>query len=270
MLRLPSAVGGSAGGGTAALVAPPPAPRHVPVPCDLRVYAVTDPGCNARAGRTMVEAVAAAVAGGATLVQVREKDAATGAFVAAARAALRVCRAAGVPLLINDRVDVALAVGADGVHVGQDDMPARLARRLIGPGRILGVSVKTPEEAVKAAADGADYLGAGAVVPTGTKADTSVIGLGGLKAVCDAVDIPVVAIGGVGKDNARGALEAGAAGVAVVSAIFAAADAEGATRALRVAVDGALREVEAARAAEAEGEEDEDADAPVAAAVGAA
>jgi hydroxymethylpyrimidine kinase/phosphomethylpyrimidine kinase/thiamine-phosphate diphosphorylase len=225
--------------------------RHRPLPCDLRLYAVTDPGCNERMGRTMVEAVAAAVAGGATIVQVREKDAAGGDFVAAARAALRVCRAAGVPLLINDRVDVALAVGADGVHVGQDDMPARVVRRLIGPDRLLGVSVKTPEEAVKAAADGADYLGAGAIVPTGTKADASAIGLPGLAAVTASVDIPVVAIGGVNEANARAVLDAGAAGIAVVSAIFAAADAEGAAQRLRAAVDAELAALAAAEGAAA-------------------
>lgn len=226
--------------------------RHRPNPCDLRLYVVTDPGCNARAGRSLAAAVAAAVAGGATIVQVREKDAAGGDFVAAARAALRMCRAAGVPMLVNDRVDIALAVDADGVHVGQDDMPARVVRRLIGPGKLLGVSVKTREEAVKAAADGADYLGAGAIVPTGTK-DSSVIGFDGLARVCEAVDIPVVAIGGVGVSNAREVIEAGAAGVAVVSAVFAAPDVERATRELRGVVQGAVAGVEAQRRAAGDG-----------------
>lgn len=241
------------------------AARHAPNAIDLRLYAVTDPGCNARAGRSLLDAVAAAVAGGATVVQVREKDAPTGAFVAAAREAARACRAAGVPLVINDRVDVALAVGADGVHVGQDDMPAAAVRKLIGPGKILGVSVKTPEEAVKAAADGADYLGAGAIVPTGTK-DSSVIGLDGLRRVCEAVDIPVVAIGGVGAHNAAATLAAGAEGVAVVSALFAAPDVAAAARELRAAVDAAAAEVAAAKAAAAAGGEHGGADGECAAA----
>jgi hydroxymethylpyrimidine kinase/phosphomethylpyrimidine kinase/thiamine-phosphate diphosphorylase len=213
--------------------------RHRPNPCDLRVYVVTDPGCNARAGRTLEESVAAAVAGGATIVQIREKNADGGGFLAAARAALKICRAAGVALIINDRVDIAIAAGADGVHVGQDDLPAREVRRLIGPGKLLGVSVKTPEEAVKAAADGADYVGCGAVLPTGTK-DSSVIGIDGVARVCAAVDIPVVAIGGVGAANAADIVRAGAAGIAVVSAVFAAQDAEAAARELLVAVDAAL------------------------------
>ncbi|GBF95200.1 phosphomethylpyrimidine kinase [Raphidocelis subcapitata] len=225
-------------------------PRHRPLPCDLRLYVVTDPDCNARAGRGLADAVADAVAGGATIVQVREKGADGGDFLSAARAALRVCRAAGVPLIINDRVDVALAVDADGVHVGQDDLPARAVRRLIGPGKLLGVSVKTAGEAVKAAADGADYLGAGAVVPTGTK-DASVIGFDGLGAVCAAVDIPVVAIGGVGAANAAEAVAAGAAGVAVVSAVFSAPDAAAAAAEIRRVVDDALAAAPAA-AAEAE------------------
>jgi hydroxymethylpyrimidine kinase/phosphomethylpyrimidine kinase/thiamine-phosphate diphosphorylase len=228
-------------------------------PCDLRVYAVTDPGLDARQGRTVAQSVAQAVAGGATIVQVRQKDCDGGAFLAAVRSALAVCRAAGVPLLVNDRVDVALAAGADGVHVGQADLPASAVRRIMGPRAIVGVSVKTPEEAVKAQADGADYLGTGAIFATGTK-DSSVIGLEGLRKVCEAVDIPVVAIGGVGVANAAEVLRAapprrkrggdgggsagGCAGLAVVSAIFGKEDAAAAAAELRRAVEDAMREIE--------------------------
>lgn len=146
----------------------------------------------------------------------------------------------GVPVIINDRVDIALAVDADGVHVGQSDMPAPVVRRLLGPHKILGVSVKTPQQAVQAVQDGADYLGCGAVYPTGTK-DSDVIGLQGLTAVCEAAHpVPVVSIGGVGLANAADTVQAGAAGIAVVSAVFAAPDAQAAAAELRAAVDAAL------------------------------
>lgn len=157
------------------------------------------------------------------------------------RLGVQVCRPRGVPVIINDRVDVAVAADADGVHVGQSDIPARLVRQMIGPNRILGVSVKTPEQAIKAVADGADYVGAGAVFPTGTK-DSSVIGLAGLTAVCEAVDIPVVSIGGLSAANAADTIHAGTQGIAVVSAVFAAKDVVAATRQLREVVDVALHE----------------------------
>ncbi|MEW5307449.1 MAG: hypothetical protein WDW36_009844 [Sanguina aurantia] len=207
--------------------------------CDLRVYAVTDEDCNAKCGRSLVDAVTAAVAGGATIVQLREKRAGGGEFFASAAAALAVCRAAGVALLINDRVDVALAVGADGVHVGQGDIPAAAVRRMIGPWMLLGVSAKTEAEAAQAAKDGADYIGVGAVMPTNTK-DTGVIGLAGLSGVCAASPIPVVAIGGISAANAAACVAAGAHGVAVVSAVFAAADPAAAAAQLRSIVDGQL------------------------------
>ncbi|KAG2431981.1 hypothetical protein HYH02_013197 [Chlamydomonas schloesseri] len=206
----------------------------------LRLYAVTDPHCNTKTGRSLLEAVTAAVRGGVTILQIREKDIDGGNFFEEAAAALKVCRAYGVPLIINDRVDVALAVGAEGVHVGQSDLPAAVVRAMIGPARILGVSVKTPEQAAAARAAGADYLGAGAVLPTGTK-DTDVIGLAGLAAVAAAAaPLPIVAIGGVSGANAADCVNAGCAGIAVVSAIFAQTDAEGAARSLLAAVDDAL------------------------------
>lgn len=151
---------------------------------------------------------------------------------------LQLCRPLGIPVIINDRVDVAIAVGADGVHVGQSDIPARLVRQMIGPDKILGVSTKSPAEAAKAAADGADYIGVGAVFPTSTK-DSSVVGLDGLREAC-AVGVPAVAIGGVGVHNATDVIATGVDGLAVVSAVFAAPDVEAATRELRQAVDLAL------------------------------
>ncbi|KAG2498573.1 hypothetical protein HYH03_003324 [Edaphochlamys debaryana] len=244
-LASPAADVGGAGSGDSAGASGAFAPQRRYDPALLRrqlaLYAVTDPGCNDRTGRSMAEAVAAAVAGGATIIQLREKDTEGGAFLRAAAEALPICRAAGVPLIINDRVDVALAVGAEGVHVGQGDLPAAVVRALIGPSRILGVSCKTPEEARAAVAAGADYLGSGAALPTGTK-DTGVIGWSGIRAVCEAAaPVPVVAIGGVGRDNAGEAVASGCAGVAVVSAIFGALDAEEAARGIREAVEAALQ-----------------------------
>ncbi len=217
------------------------APRP-PNPIDLRCYAVTDPELIAASGLTLAEAAAAAAAGGATAVQLRSKGAGGAALAAAAAGLLAVLRPLGVPLIVNDRVDVAVAVGADGAHVGQGDLPAAAARALLGPDAILGVSVKTPAEAAAAAATGADYVGVGAVFATGTK-DSSVIGLEGLRAVAAASRLPVVAIGGLGPARAGAAVGAGAAGVAAVGAVFGGgaggAPGEGA-RALRAAVDAAL------------------------------
>jgi len=150
----------------------------------------------ARSGLTLASAVEAAICGGATVIQLREKHDDGGKFMAKAADVRAICQGVGVPLLINDRVDIALAVGADGVHVGQDDLPVEVVRRMMGPDAIIGVSVKTVAEALEAEAKGADYLGVGAVFATGTKEDSSVIGIEGLRAVCDAVAIPVVGIGG--------------------------------------------------------------------------
>jgi thiamine-phosphate pyrophosphorylase len=153
------------------------------------------------------------------------------------QALLEVTRAAGIPLIVNDRVDVALAIGAEGVHIGQDDMPAAIARRLIGPDRILGVSARTVEEAIQAERDGANYLGAGDVFGTPTKPDAGPpIGVEGLRQIVRAVSIPVVAIGGVTPQNAPAAVEAGAVGVAVISAVMGAPDPEAAARQLREVV----------------------------------
>ena len=197
----------------------------------LLLYAVTDRG--RLVGRTLPQAVEAVIRGGATLVQLREKGLDYPAFRAEALEVLAVCRRHSVPLLINDNVELALEIGADGVHVGQDDLEAGQARVRLGPDKLIGVSAHTVEEALRARAAGADYLGAGAVFPTGTKGDAGALPLERLRAICAAVDIPVVAIGGVGPDNIEKLRGTGIAGVAVVSALFAQPDPEGAARALR-------------------------------------
>ncbi|XP_020534679.1 thiamine biosynthetic bifunctional enzyme TH1, chloroplastic isoform X2 [Jatropha curcas] len=190
-------------------------------PSDLFLYAVTDSQMNKKWGRSMVDAVKAAIGGGATIVQ--EKDAETRSFLETAKACVEICHSHGVPLLINDRVDVALACNADGVHVGQSDMSALVARTLLGPEKIIGVSCKTPEQAQQAWIDGADYIGCGGVYPTNTKANNTTVGLDGLKAVCLASKLPVVAIGGINASNAGAVMETNVSnleGVAVVSALF--------------------------------------------------
>ncbi|KAK6156990.1 hypothetical protein DH2020_011238 [Rehmannia glutinosa] len=192
-------------------------------PSDLLMYAVTDSRMNKRWGRSMSDAVKAAIEGGATIVQLREKDTDTGDFLEAAKTSLEICRRHNVPLLINDRIDIALACDADGVHIGQSDMPARVARTILGPDKIIGISCKTPQQAEKAWIDGADYIGCGGVYPTNTKENNITVGLDGLKTVCLESKLPVVAIGGIGISNVKAVMELGVPslkGVAVVSALF--------------------------------------------------
>nr|GMC87836.1 thiamine biosynthetic bifunctional enzyme TH1, chloroplastic isoform X2 [Ipomoea batatas] len=192
-------------------------------PSDLFLYAVTDSRMNKKWGRLITDAVKAAIEGGASIIQLREKDAETFDFLEAAKACLEICRLHHVPLLINDRIDVALASGADGVHVGQSDMPAHVARALLGPDKIIGVSCKTPEQAHRAWAEGADYIGCGGVYPTNTKENNRTIGLDGLKSVCLSSRLPAVAIGGIGISNTEAVMALGVPnlkGVAVVSALF--------------------------------------------------
>lgn len=199
---------------------------------------VTDAGLSR--GRGHMDVVSAAIRGGATMIQLREKAATTTSFVELGQELRAVTREAGVPLIVNDRVDVALAVGADGVHVGQDDMPAAMARRLIGSSMILGISATTLEEALQGERDGAEYLGVGPIFPTGTKPDAGpAMGISGLSAIANRVRIPIVAIGGVGPDNVASMIAAGAAGVAVVSAVVSAPDVEGAARLLWAGVSAA-------------------------------
>jgi len=207
---------------------------------DYRLYLVTD---TALAGaRPIEDLVARAVAGGVTLVQLREKQLAARAFLARAEGLRRRLAALGVPLIVNDRPDIALAAGAAGVHLGQGDLPCSAVRRVVGDALIIGVSVSTPDEARRAVDDGADYLAASPVFATPTKSDAPpAVGLAGLRRIAAAARVPVVAIGGLSAANAAKAMRAGAAGVAVVSAIMAAADPAEAAAALRRAVDEGRR-----------------------------
>ena len=174
-----------------------------------------------------------ALEGGATFLQLREKNLDGGHFLEEARELQELCRKYGVPFIVNDNVDVALAMGADGIHVGQHDMEAGDVRALLGPDKILGVSAQTVEQAVLAEQRGADYLGVGAVFPTGSKDDADDVSHETLKAICDAVSIPVVAIGGISQQNIRQLAGSGICGIAVISAIFAQKDIKAATALLK-------------------------------------
>jgi thiamine-phosphate pyrophosphorylase len=195
----------------------------------LRLCLVTDRGLAA--GRSVVDIALAAVRGGATMVQLREKDATTRAFIEQARALKAALAPFGAPLAINDRLDVALAVDADGLHVGQDDMPVEEARRLLGPGKFIGLSITAVDQVLRPDAEAADYLGVGPIYAQQTKSDAAApLGLDGLRRLRGLTRRPIVAIGGLTPANSAPALAAGADGLAVVSAIVAAADPEAATR----------------------------------------
>lgn len=207
---------------------------------DLSLYLVTDASCAGTRG--VLEVVRAAVRGGVSLVQLRDPGAKTGALVAQARALRELLAPLGIPLIINDRVDVALAADADGVHVGQSDMRAEDARALLGPQRLLGLSVSSQAQLSAAALHAVDYLGVGPVFETPTKPDADpAIGYAGLRALCSASSLPAVAIGGIHAGNAAQVLETGVQGIAVVSAICAAMDPEHAARELASIVRAALR-----------------------------
>ncbi|MBV9109742.1 MAG: thiamine phosphate synthase [Gemmatimonadetes bacterium] len=202
----------------------------------LSLIVITDPSCGE--GRTILEVVRAALRGGAPSIQLRGKEMAVREQVELARALLAETRAAGALLWVNDRLDVALAAGADGAHLGQDDLPVEAARRISPPGFLLGISAETPELALAAESGGADYVGTGPVYETGSKADAgSAIGLGRIAEVAAAVRIPVVGIGGIAAANAGEVVRAGAAGVAVISAVMRAPDPEQAVRDLLRAVE---------------------------------
>lgn len=196
----------------------------------LRLIVVTDADCG---GRDLVDVVRAALRGGAPAIQLRMKDAAARDMVEMAQALLAETRPAGALLFVNDRVDVAVIAGADGAHVGQDDLPVGAARRVSPPGFLLGVSAESVELALQAQAEGADYVGVGPVYATGSKADAGEpIGLGRIAEVAASIRIPVVGIGGIAAGNARAVVESGAAGVAVISAVMRADDPESAVREL--------------------------------------
>ena len=198
---------------------------------DLLLYAVTDR--HWLNGRTLYSQVEEALKGGATFIQVREKELDEEHFLEEAKEIKELCRCYQVPFVINDNVEIALAVDADGVHVGQSDMEAGDVRAKLGPDKIIGVSAQTVEQAVMAEQNGADYLGVGAVFPTGSKADALEVSHDTLKAICKAVKIPVIAIGGISKENILELSGSGICGIAVISAIFAKDDIEEAARELR-------------------------------------
>ena len=210
--------------------------------CDkqnMLLYAVTD---RAWVGKqSLCEQVEAALRGGVTCVQLREKELDEEAFLAEAKEISALCRRYGVPFFVNDNVDIAIACGADGVHVGQEDMAAAQVRRRVGDGMMIGVSVHSVEEAVEAVKNGADCLGVGAMFSTSTKADASVLPREVLRDICNAVDVPVVAIGGIGKGNLMQLAGTGVDGVALVSAIFGAADIEAECRLLRALSEEMVR-----------------------------
>lgn len=212
----------------------PAAQRGPWTPADIRrgmlLYAVTDSAWLH--GRTLASCVREALAGGATFVQLREKHMSTDELVEEAKTILPICREARVPFLIDDDVEAARLVGADGVHVGQSDTACAEARRILGPDAIVGVSAQTVEQAVAAEQAGADYLGVGALIPTPTKPDAVDVTPEELARICRAVGIPVVGIGGLHLSTVDILDGTGAAGAAVVSAIFAAEDIEGNTREL--------------------------------------
>ena len=206
---------------------------------DITLHAILDPAhCR---GRDLATCARAAAKGGATVLQYRDKGADIRAQIANARAIRAALEGSGVPLLINDRVDVALASGADGVHVGQTDMPAEDARRLLGPDAVVGLTIRTLEHAEAAPLGAIDYACIGGVFATSSKTNPTAIGIDGWQEAAahfraHAPDLPVGAIAGIDAGNAREVVEAGADGVAVISAIFTADDVEAATRELRAAM----------------------------------
>lgn len=189
---------------------------------DYSIYLVTDDGCLQ--GRALIDCVREALEGGVTLVQYRAKTASSAEMYDEALQLKALCDNFNVPLIINDRLDIAMAVGAAGVHLGQDDLPCAAARRILGEDYIIGVSAHNPAEAKAALQSGADYLGCGAIFGTATKADVKKLGTDGLAAICREKGLPVVGIGGVTADNYREVRAAGADGAAIVSGILAQPD----------------------------------------------
>lgn len=197
---------------------------------DYSIYLVTDEGCLQ--GKALLDCVREALEGGVTLVQYRAKTASSAEMYAEALQLKALCDSFNVPLIINDRLDIAMAVGAAGVHLGQDDLPCAVARRILGEEYLIGVSAHNPTEAKAALQSSADYLGCGAVFGTATKADVKKLGTEGLEAICKAKGLPVVGIGGVTADNYREVRAAGADGAAIVSGILAQPDIRATVRAI--------------------------------------
>lgn len=202
---------------------------------DLLLYAVTDR--HWLNGRSLNEVVKESLDGGVTFVQLREKELDDETFLKEAKELQSLCGEYHVPFVINDNVDIAMKINADGVHVGQSDMEAGDVRSKLGPDKIIGVSAATVEQAVLAEKRGADYLGVGAVFPTGSKDDAVDVSHETLKAICEAVSIPVIAIGGISKKNIHELSGSGICGVAVISSIYAAEDIKKAAQELRTAAE---------------------------------
>ena len=195
---------------------------------DPTLYVILDR--TVAGGRDLVEVLDAVIAGGVRMIQLREKTWPSGQLLPLAGRLRARCRTAGVTFVMNDRVDLALAIEADGVHVGQDDLPPRYARPLLRPGMILGVSTHSVEQARRAQADGADYVAVGAMFPTGTKPDFELVGPALVRAPRPEIQVPLVGIGGITPENVSQVIQAGADGVSVISAICAAPDPTAATR----------------------------------------
>jgi thiamine-phosphate pyrophosphorylase len=198
---------------------------------DLLLYAVTDRKWVGE--KTLLQQVEESIKGGVTFVQIREKELDDSLFLDEAIKMKALCERYQVPFVVNDNVEIAIKSNAHGVHVGQDDMEASNVRELIGKDKILGVSVQTIEQAIEAEKKGADYLGVGAVFPTNSKDDAAEVSLETLKIICQNVNIPVVAIGGINLNNINQLKNTGIAGVALISAIFANKDIESATKELK-------------------------------------
>lgn len=205
---------------------------------ELLLYAVTDRSWLGE--QTLYEQVEEALKGGATFIQLREKELDDEAFLAEAIEIQALCRKYNVPFVINDNVEIARKINADGVHVGQSDMEAGNVREILGKDKILGVSAQTVAQAILAEQRGADYLGVGAVFHTGSKSDAEDVSHETLKRICAAVNIPVVAIGGIGKHNVLELKGSGICGIAVISAIFAADDIQCATAELKTLTEQAV------------------------------
>lgn len=205
---------------------------------ELLLYAVTDRHWLGE--ETLYDQVKKALDGGATFVQLREKNLDREVFLAEAKEIQKLCKEYGVPFVVNDEVSIAKDIEADGVHVGQSDMEAMDVRKILGPDKIIGVSAQTVEQAIIAEKHGADYLGVGAVFTTGSKDDADDVSHETLKAICEAVSIPVIAIGGITKDNVAELAGSGICGVAVISAIFGQKDIQKATEELKFSVENML------------------------------
>ena len=206
---------------------------------DLLLYAVTDR--HWLNGRTLHEVVKESLDGGVTFVQLREKQLDEAHFLQEAKDLKELCRAYHVPFVINDNVELALEMDADGVHVGQSDMEAGDVRAKLGPDKIIGVSAQTVEQAILAEKHGADYLGVGAVFPTSSKDDATDVPFETLKAICEAVSIPVIAIGGITEDNVKELAGSGICGIAVISAIYGQKEIRKASKELKAATEEMLK-----------------------------